>query len=260
MVARSLALSAAILLLAPPADADPIKYALANATFGDGGQATGYVVYELPPAPGAPQVTDWAITVIGGTTGISRFAYDPTNSTLNIVFNPGGSPNVMSFTGPAYTSAACGGTPRRIQFDLLHFGALAGETCGTTTRHFASGDFQRVPGPVLTLKINGQHPASRVDFGGGSVWLTLDISPAGWTTPLDWYWAIKFEQSLFWVTPGGLSTAPAPFAHAAPTLVSDALLLFTLLPGNTRTTFAILAIDGSIISADSMTELVPSSP
>jgi hypothetical protein len=95
----------------------------------------------------------------------------------------------------------------------------------------------------------------------GSVFLTLDVSPAGWTTPLDWFGAVNFEGNVFWVTPGGLSPTPAPFAHAAPALVSDVRLLFTLLPGNTRVTFWIIATDGvSMISFDRMTSLTPTSP
>lgn len=251
------ALFTAILVLlsfAAPAYADPIQYALVNAMFDDGGKATGYVVYETPPPPENPRVTDWAITVTPGTTGIARFAYDPTNSTVSIT------PTLMTFVGPAYTATACGGQPRRIQFDLLQFGALAGETC-QATRRFVSGEFQQVPGPVLTLKANHQHPASRVVFGGGSVLLTLDISPAGWTTPLDWYFAIRVEGNLYWFTAGGISLTPAPLAHTAPRLVSDALLLFAPLNGNTQTSFVILATDGSgMIASDYITIIIPPSP
>ena len=51
-----------------------------------------------------------------------------------------------------------------------------------------------MPGPVLTLKANNQHPAGRVVYDGWSVLLRLDVSPAGWTTPLDWYFAIKADN------------------------------------------------------------------
>ena len=182
-IARQLGrLSSALLVVfsyAAPAYADPIKYALVNATFADGGTATGYVLYQTPPAPEAPRATDWAITVTGGATITWPFAYDPTNSTVSLTAN------LMTFVGPAFTVPACGGQPRRIQFDLLQFGALAEEAC-QATRQFVSGAFQPLPGPILTLKANNQHPASRVVYEGGSASLTLDISPAGWTTPLDW--------------------------------------------------------------------------
>jgi hypothetical protein len=248
--------------LAAPAYADPIKYALFNTMFDDGGQATGYVVYETPPAPENPRVTDWAITVSGGTTGIRRFDYDPTNSTVSIDSSPvpGGDPNLMTFVALPSLVSLCAGVPRRIQFDLLNVGPLAGETC-QVARQFVSGEFQQVPGPVLTLKANNQHPASRVVFGGGSVFLTLDISPAGWTTPLDWYFAVVPEGIVYWVSAGGVSLTPAPLAHVPPALVSNAPLLFTPLNGNTQTKFVIFATDGSsMIAFDHITMIVPPSP
>ena len=251
-------LSTAILLVfsfAAPAYADPIKYALVNAMFDDGGQATGYIVYETPPAPENPRVTDWAITVTTGTTGITPFPYDPTDTTLTITSN------LMTFVGPAYTATRCGGQPRSIQFDLLQFGALAEETC-QATRKFVSGDFQQVPGPVLTLKANNQHPAGRVVYDGGSVLLRLDVSPAGWTTPLDWYFAIKADNgNVYWLTATGVSPAPAPLTHMAPVLLTDVPVLFAPLNGNTQTTFAIIATDGSSsFVVDHISVIVPPSP
>ena len=74
-------------------------------------------------------------------------------------------PTLMTFVAQPSLVSLCDGQPRRIQFDLLEFGALAGETC-SMTRQFVSGEFQQQPGPVLTLKANNQHPASRVVFGG----------------------------------------------------------------------------------------------
>ena len=96
---------------------------------------------------------------------------------------------------------------------------------------------------------------------GGGVSLTMDISPAGWTTPLDWYFAIVFEGNVFWVTPGGVASTPTPLAHTAPVLVSNVPLLFAPLNGNTETTFVIIATDGSsMISYDYITMIVPPSP
>ena len=247
--------------VAASADADPIKYALVNATFVDGGSATGYVVYETRPAPESPLVTDWAITVMGGTTGIPRFAYDPTNSTVSIASSvPGGNPDLMTFAALPSPVSFCSGQLRRIQFDLLQIGALAAETC-QTTRQFISGAFQQVPGPVLTLKAYNQHPASRVVFGGGGVTLTLDMSPAGWTTPLDWYFASVVETNVYWLTASGGALTPAPLTRFAPVLVSNVPVLFTPLNGNTQTTFVIIATDGStMIAWDYITVIVPPSP
>jgi hypothetical protein len=240
--------------LESPAYADPIKYAIVNATLADGGTATGYVLYETPPAPEPPRATDWAITATAGTTITWGFVYDPTNSTVSITAD------LMTFVGPAFTAPACGGQPRRIQFDLLQFGPLAAETC-LATRPFVSGDFEPLPGPFLTLKANNQHPASRVVFGGGGVNLTLDISPAGWTTPLDWYFAIVFAGNVYWATPGGISLVPAPLARLAPVLASNVPVLSAPLNGNTETTFVIIATDGSsMIAYDYITMVVPPSP
>jgi len=92
----------------------------------------------------------------------------------------------------------------------------------------------------------------------------LDISPAGVTTPLDWYFAVVIQGPVvvvYWITAGGVSLTPAPLAHAAPALVSDAPLLFSPLNGNTQTRFVIFATDGSSVFAfDHITVIVPPSP
>lgn len=255
-MARALSRAALLTLFAfaAPAYADPIKYAIVNATFDDGGTATGYVLYEAQPPPASPLVTDWAITVMGGTTGIRPFDYDPTNSTVSFTSD------LMTFVATPSLVSLCAGVPRSIQFGLLQFGALASETC-QVTRGFVSGAFQQLPGPVLTLKIGNLHPASRVVYGGGGALLRLDVSPAGVTAPLDWYFAIRFEGTVSWITPSGLSPTPAPFAHMAPTLVSNARLFFTPFIGNTQTTFAIIATNGSTIFAvDHITSIELPSP
>jgi hypothetical protein len=238
---------------AAPAFADPIKYALVDAMFNDGGQATGYVLYETRPAPEAPRVTDWAISVTTGTS-VPFFTYDPTNSTVSFT------PDLMTFVSLPSPFLGCGGQLRRVQFDLLQFGAQAGETC-QATRQFVSGTFQQQPGPVLTLKADRQHPASRVVYGGSSILVTLDISPAGVTTPLDWYFAIVFEGIVRWVTANGVFLTPTPLAHTAPVLISDVPLLFSLINGNTATRFVIIAADGSnVVAYDHITFVVPPSP
>jgi len=168
--------------------------------------------------------------------------------------------NLLTFVALPSLVSTCAGQPRRIEFDLLYLGALAGETC-QASRHFVAGGFERLPGPVLTLKIDGQHPASRVVFGGGSVFLTLDVSPAGWTTPLDWYWLVRSDLGTFWVTAGGLSTTPAPLAHAVPVPVSNAPLLRTSINGDTQVTFWFIATDGTrLISYDRIMAITPPSP
>ena len=173
---------------------------------------------------------------------------------------PGGNADLLTFGALPSPVSTCGGQLRRIQFDLLQLGALAGETC-QTTRRFVAGGFQQVAGPVLALKAYNQHPASRVVFGGGGVTVTLDMSPAGWTTPLDWYFAIVVEGRVYWLTPSGVALTPTALARFAPVLVSNAPVLFTPLNGNTQTTFVIIATDASgIVAWDYITVIVPPSP
>jgi len=202
-------------------------------------------------------VTDWAIDVSGGTAGIRQFSYDPTNSAVSVDGDPA---NLLTFVALPGLFSTCAGVPRRIQFDLLLIGPLAAETC-QVARQFVAGGFERVPGPVIALKIGNQHPASRVVFGGGSVFLTADISPAGWTTPLDWYWAIQSDLGLFWVTAAGLSATPAPLALAAPVLATNVPLLFTQLNGDTQVKFWLIATNGSsMLAFDQIMAISPPSP
>jgi hypothetical protein len=257
----------ALVLLATVASAEPIKYALVGAAFGDGGQASGYLVFDLRSGTVAdpPVVADWALTVSGGDTpGLNRFAYDPTFSGATVTFDDLG----LGLWRIVLRAPAGFGHPneRRLKVswsaDGPAIGADSTEECAcSSVRLFASGSFQRVPGPVVTLKINGQHPASRVSFDE-SVHLTLDLSPAGWTTPLDWYWAIVNSDGVaFWVTPSGISRTPAPLSHGAPMPVTNATLLQTFLNSDTEVTFWVIAADGpNVISADHMIADVPPSP
>lgn len=83
------------------------------------------------------------------------------------------------------------------------------------------------------------------------------------TGPKESFWQTSSGPSrrVLWVTPGGVSTTPAAFAHAAPVPVSNAPLLFTFLNGNTQVTFVILATDGSsMIASDYMIAITPPSP
>lgn len=252
---RRLGLPALMLLLAAPVGAEPIKYALSNASFAQGGGASGYLLLDQPSDPSAtPTVTDWAIVVTG--PNVAPFTYDPTTSTVSIQFDPlagVANPNLITFTGPA--APACGGQ-RRLTFDLLGIGASSGETCRGP---FSGGSFDRVPGPVITVKANGQHPASR-GITAGSVRFSIDVSPAGWTTPLDWYWAIVVSQNVFWVTAAGLSTTPAPLFTAAPVPVNNATLFFEIVGGITVTTWVFAADGPNLISFDRMTATIPTSP
>src|SRR5581483_2686003 len=62
--------------------------------------------------------------------------------------------------------------------------------------------------PVITLKVNGQHPTPPLVHTNGPALVTLDVGASMNTAPLTWYWAIVVNRALFWVTPGGLQTTP----------------------------------------------------
>ena len=145
-----------------------------------------------------------------------------------------------------------------LQFGVLNFDA-ASETC-SVQRSFVAGSFQQVPGPLITVKAGNQHPWNRTVFSGAFVRFSLDLSPSGSTADLDWYWAIVYELTVYWVTPAGLSLTPAPFSHGpAVTLNNQTLFVFGL--GNSMIKTAFFAVNGSdIVAIDHMTAITLPSP
>jgi len=247
---------ALMLFVATSASAEPIKYALVNATFNDGGGATGYLVFDRPSDPLASRtVTDWAIIVSGGNPSIPRFAYDPTSSTVEVL---SGNPDAIVFHGPPSSASSCGGEPRRLQFGVLSLDG-ATETC-SVGRSFVAGSLQQVPGPVITVKANNQHPADRTIFTGAFVRFSLDISPAGSTMDLDWYWAIVSDQGVFWVTAAGISLTPAPLGHGPAVSLNNATLFFTTIGGTTISTWFFATNGPALVAFDHMTAVIVPSP
>jgi hypothetical protein len=89
---------------------------------------------------------------------------------------------------------------------------------------------------------------------------SLDLSPAGSASDLDWYWAIVWDQNVFWVTPGGASLTPAPLGHGPAALVNNKTLLLWTIGGTTISNW-FFASDGSgIVAIDHMTAVVVPSP
>ena len=64
------------------------------------------------------------------------------------------------------------------------------------------------PVPVITLKVNGQHPAPPTVTTAGPYNLTISISPTTYAGALDAYWAFVVNGSVVWVTSTGVSTTP----------------------------------------------------
>ena len=113
--------------------------------------------------------------------------------------------------------------------------------------------YNRVPPtPTVTLKVNGQHPTPAVVTTSGPMLLTLDISASSFTAPVSWFWGLVVNNQLLWVTPGGVTTTPAPLLVAPPAAITNATLLnVTLPPGIQITTFfALVDGVGSVVAFD----------
>jgi hypothetical protein len=114
--------------------------------------------------------------------------------------------------------------------------------------------------PVITLKINGQHPTPPLVSTSGAVHLTLDVSATTYAAALDWYWAVVVNGTLHWVTSTGVSAVPVPLIHSAPLVITNATLLnLTLPPGSTFTSALFMLNGSSLVSSDVMSAQVPAS-
>jgi len=103
--------------------------------------------------------------------------------------------------------------------------------------------------PSVALSINGIHPNSKVVRTSGPMLLTLDMDAGTETDPLDWYYGYVFGAQVYWFTPGGFSTSPAPLVSYPPIVISDAVLGNTTLPSGTVISFFFLLLDGGDIVA-----------
>jgi PKD repeat protein len=104
--------------------------------------------------------------------------------------------------------------------------------------------------PVLTLKVNGQHPNPPVVITTGPMTLTLDISASQYTAPLSWYWGLIVNNQLIWITATGLSATPTPLVVSPPVAIAGATLLnVTLPPATTLTSFFVLVDSGGVAVA-----------
>ncbi|MGH9332879.1 MAG: hypothetical protein ACRD21_03920, partial [Vicinamibacteria bacterium] len=131
----------------------------------------------------------------------------------------------------------------------------------------AAGDLLRFtpapnlsPVPLVTLKVNGQHPDPPIVTTAGAFELTLDVSPTSYTGSLDWYWALVVNGQLFWVTAGGLSTTAAPLFSSPPFPLTNATLLNLTLPPGVAVTSAVFLVDGAtLVASDFITAVVDAS-
>jgi hypothetical protein len=92
----------------------------------------------------------------------------------------------------------------------------------------------------------------------GPTQLTIDVSSSTFTAAVDWYWALSFNGSLFWVTSTGVSTTPAPWFHAPPVALTNVSLLnLTLPPASSLTNFVFMVNGTSLVSLDYITATRP---
>ncbi|MFI5042557.1 MAG: hypothetical protein ACHQNA_12045, partial [Acidimicrobiales bacterium] len=113
--------------------------------------------------------------------------------------------------------------------------------------------------PVITLEVNGQHPTPPVVTVGGPTLVTLDVSPTTYAVAVDWYWALRYNGTLYWVTSSStLSTTPASFRHSPPVPVTNATLLnFTLPPASTITNVVFMLNGTTVVASDFVTATRP---
>jgi hypothetical protein len=112
--------------------------------------------------------------------------------------------------------------------------------------------------PFISLKVNGQHPTPPTVTVTGPTQLTLDVSRGTFDTPVDWYWALYYNHTLYWVTSDGLATTPAPWFNAPPADLTNVTLLdFTLPPASTITNILYIVNGTATVSFDSITAMRP---
>ena len=98
--------------------------------------------------------------------------------------------------------------------------------------------------PVITLKVNGQHPSPPVVPVVGPTLVTLDVSPTTYTAAVDWYWAIIYNgQTILGHLRRDLR-GPAPWFNSPPVAVTNYTLLNLNLPPATTMTNAVFMLNG----------------
>jgi hypothetical protein len=92
----------------------------------------------------------------------------------------------------------------------------------------------------------------------GPTQLTIDVSPGSYAASVDWYWALSYNGTLFWVTSTGLSTTMAPWFAAPPVTLTNVTLLNLNLPAASSMTSLIFMMNGATtVSFDYITARRP---
>lgn len=108
--------------------------------------------------------------------------------------------------------------------------------------------------PTISLEVNGYHPPSRVVPTSGPAHLTIGVSAGDWTDPVEWYWAVILNGSVYWITSQGVASAPAPLVTQVPTTLPDVTLFeWNLPPGTTLTNVLFMRAPFGVIASDWIT-------
>jgi hypothetical protein len=104
-------------------------------------------------------------------------------------------------------------------------------------------------GPSLLLRVNGD-AGDVVRVPAGPFQVTLDGDDGDSVAPMDWYYALVFNGSLFWITSAGVSVTPAPLLSGVPPADFSAITLFnSALPAGTTATFVLFQLEGATVRA-----------
>ena len=115
------------------------------------------------------------------------------------------------------------------------------------------------PYPPLYMKINGEHPDSRVVFTPGPFTLTLDVTPGPFTESFDWYFAIRINSGNWkWFDGNGYTPTQMPMLTLEPLVsIQDQVLADTsLAPGLEVELVLYLRQDGNLRAIDWLTVVV----
>lgn len=201
----------------------------------------------------------------GGTSGPFRVGlYLSDDSTCSTSDTLMGSRAVGSL-GPGATSAANTGAtiPAGASLGTHYICAIADDLAqvveASETNNASSATINVLSAtPVITLKVNGQHPIPPTVPVTGPMLVTLDVSATTYSASVNWYWAIIFNGQLLWVTSTGLSVIPAPLLVAPPAPVPNATLLnITLPPASTMTNVFFMLNGGTVVDSDFITATRP---
>jgi hypothetical protein len=266
-------LLAALAVSAGTASAQPeqLRYELVDVRFADGGRAEGYVVVRQAQTVelGCCAVADWLVTVSGGNESMfAPLTYDPTTSTADYSagFTIPGLPPIL----PSLSLTEIDGNPQNTLRRVLRF--LPGDAQSEIRpvdggyRAIVAGELTPVVTPIIVQTVNDLRPASRVVHTDGLVDLKLRMYRGGWTTEVDWYWAIKVDDGdVLWVSAAGLTATPRRLARCVPYKTVDPLtgiqvpidlINASFAPGTVLTSVFIAVDRSTVVAYDVMTAVV----